>query len=62
MTAAVASKTSASTATSAIATSAWINDDNNASSAPLRAVCRLASTYEEITALPCPGPKAWKTP
>ncbi|MNV56251.1 hypothetical protein D3C71_1485240 [compost metagenome] len=60
--AAVALNTTASTATIAIATSAWINADASASSAPLRAVCRLASTYEEITALPCPGPSAWNTP
>ncbi|MNT48490.1 hypothetical protein D3C72_1852720 [compost metagenome] len=42
--AAVALNTTASTATIAIATSAWISADASASSAPLRAVCRLATT------------------
>ncbi|MNT55520.1 hypothetical protein D3C72_1927610 [compost metagenome] len=60
--AAVALNTIASTATIPIATAAWISADASASSAPLRAVWRLASTYEEITALPCPGPSAWKIP
>ncbi|CFN80361.1 Uncharacterised protein [Bordetella pertussis] len=60
--AAVAPRATASTVTSATATSACASADNRASHAPLRAVWRLASTYEAITALPWPGPSAWKTP
>ena len=60
--AAVALSSAAAMPTSATATSACSSADANDRTTPRRQVSSLATRYDEITALPCPGPAAWNTP
>ena len=48
--------------TMAMADSAWMNAARNDSMIPRFTVRSFASTYDEITALPWPGPAACTTP
>ena len=59
---AVALSNTAAMPTTATATEACSSAEANDSTMPRRQVSSLAMRYDEITALPWPGPAAWKMP